>query len=85
MLMLSPSEKAKNPRSTWTVSNPTFRALKKKFLTGPLGKGIESRYDKAEPTMPPMITPRMILPIFRLATEPPNRWKISFGLEAGNI
>ena len=67
MLMLKPSEKAKKPKLTWTVSNPTFRALKKKFFTGPLGKGIESTYDKAEPMMPPTITPSMILLTFRRA------------------
>ena len=32
MLILSPSEKLKKPRFTFTVSKPTLRSLKKKFF-----------------------------------------------------
>jgi hypothetical protein len=40
---LKPREKLKNPQFTWTVSNPTLSALKKKFLTGPRGNKPDKR------------------------------------------
>lgn len=68
--MLKPSEKLKKPRLTFTVSNPTFRALKKKFFTGPFGNTPDRRYDSAEPITPPITTPNNIFPIFLLAISP---------------
>jgi len=64
ILILKPSENAKKPRFTWTVSKPTFKALKKKFFTGPFGKGMDNKYESAEPMIPPMITPMIMFPIF---------------------
>lgn len=41
--MLRPREKVKNPKLTCTVEKPTFKALKKKFFTGPLGNAPAKR------------------------------------------
>ncbi len=67
MLILSPREKLKKPKFTSTVENPTLSALKKKFFTGPLGKMPAKRYDDAEPIIPPIKTPAIILANLLLA------------------
>jgi hypothetical protein len=71
IFMLNPRDKVKKPRFSFTASNPTLSALKKKFFTGPLGKTPDKRYDNAEPIIPPIIIPSRILPIFLLAISPP--------------
>ena len=71
ILMLRPSEKLKKPRFTLIVSNPTLRALKKKFFTGPFGNALDKRYDSAEPMIPPITTPNNMFPILLLAISPP--------------
>jgi len=71
-LMLSPIEKLKNPKLTCVVEKPTFKALKKKFFTGPLGKSPARRYDNAEPIIPPIIIPEIIFANLLLAILPPS-------------
>ena len=60
MLIARPIVKLKKPRFTSVAVNPTLRALKKRFLTGPFGKSPLSRYDSAEPMIPPMIIPEIM-------------------------
>ena len=60
--MLKPRANVKKPKLTWTVENPIFSALKKKLFTGPLGKMLDNKYDEAEPIMPPIIIPAIMLP-----------------------
>lgn len=77
--MLKPNEKLKNPRLTFTVSKPTFNALKKKFLTGPLGNTPVRTKDNAEPIIPPITMPKTIFAIFLLAISPPSYLAAKFG------
>lgn len=70
-LILRPSEKLKKPRLTSAVEKPTFKALKKKFFTGPLGKRPARRYDSAEPSIPPIIIPVITFDNLLLAILPP--------------
>lgn len=69
MFKLSPSEKVKNPKSTLVEEKPTFKALKKKLLTGPLGKMLLNTNDNVEPIIPPIITPNKIFPNFLFAIQ----------------
>jgi len=69
--MANPNEKVKNPRSTSTGENPTFKALKKKFFTGPRGNAPAKRYDNADPMIPPIIIPKIISPVLLFAITPP--------------
>ena len=57
MLIPSPIVKLKKPKFTSTAENPTLRALKKRFLTGPLGKIPLKSDDNADPIIPPTIIP----------------------------
>lgn len=70
-LIFKPSEKLKNPKLTCVVEKPTFKALKKKFFTGPLGKRPVRREDNAEPIMPPITIPEITFPNFLLGILPP--------------
>jgi hypothetical protein len=67
ILILRPSEKVKKPKSILAVEKPTFKALKKKFFTGPVGKILLKINDNAEPIIPPITIPNIILPTFLLA------------------
>lgn len=55
-----PIVKLKKPRSISIAEKPIFKALKKKFFTGPFGKMPLSRDDSTEPMTPPMIIPAII-------------------------
>jgi hypothetical protein len=57
ILIARPIVKLKKPKFTSVAVKPTLSALKKRFLTGPLGKSPLNRYDRAEPIIPPMIIP----------------------------
>ena len=69
MFKLSPSEKVKNPKSTLFEEKPTFKELKKKLLSGPLGKMLLNTNDNVEPIIPPIITPNTIFPNFLFAIQ----------------
>jgi hypothetical protein len=60
MLIARPIVKLKKPKFTSVAVKPTLSALKKRFLTGPFGKSPLSRYDRAEPMIPPAIIPVII-------------------------
>ncbi len=67
ILKKSPKERAINPRFIWTVEKPIFKALKKNPFTGPGGKRLPRKWDNAEPIIPPMIIPNIIVGNFLFA------------------
>jgi len=67
ILINKPRERAINPKFMWTVENPIFRALKKKPFTGPGGKILPRKWDNAEPIIPPIKIPKMIVLKFLFA------------------
>jgi len=51
----------------WTVEKPIFKALKKKPFTGPGGKILPKKKDNAEPIVPPITIPKIIVLKFLFA------------------
>lgn len=56
-----PKDRVIKPKLMWTVEKPIFKALKKKLFTGPWGKMFAKKYDSAEPIIPPIIIPKIIV------------------------
>jgi hypothetical protein len=43
ILKKRPKDKERNPKFKWNVEKPIFKALKKKFFTGPGGKTLPKK------------------------------------------